>query len=277
VQGFEVRNREILPSQADGRRLAAHTSGFRSAGDAARYPRPPAHHSHRRLCAFTLVELLVVIGIIALLIAILLPALQAARTQANAIKCSSNLRSIGQFMVMYAQDNKGKVPRDYWYDQEYRDGHILWAESFARYVNKSFPTFPVLGQARDRDLGKELSKILVYQCPDFPNPAQPLDYVSNGWDISGAGGADSQPLVNVTKLKRSSDVIFLLEANAALATDMFGYHDVYTAQHLPGGSSPRAADLRDRRHRGRLNICWMDGHVSAKPARDINIWDFRQP
>jgi prepilin-type N-terminal cleavage/methylation domain-containing protein/prepilin-type processing-associated H-X9-DG protein len=70
------------------------------------HARPP-----KRLVGFTLVELLVVIGIIALLIAILLPALSGAREQANRVKCAANLRSIGQAMMLYAQENHGHYPR----------------------------------------------------------------------------------------------------------------------------------------------------------------------
>src|SRR5688572_18629259 len=75
--------------------------------NAARRPNPSCPRQAR---AFTLVELLVVIGIIALLISILMPALQRARSQAQTVACLSKIRTLTQMSIMYANENKGSLP-----------------------------------------------------------------------------------------------------------------------------------------------------------------------
>ena len=75
---------------------------------------------------FTLVELLVVIGIIALLIAILLPVLGRAKEQANRVLCLSNHRQLLLGLMYYSNDNKGKLPHCNWLGQENAAGCPGW-------------------------------------------------------------------------------------------------------------------------------------------------------
>jgi prepilin-type N-terminal cleavage/methylation domain-containing protein len=92
------------PWPADGM-LPAHADGPRSVGPDM--SRTATRHQPE---GFTLVELLVVIGVIAVLIAILLPVLSRARAQANRAVCLSNIRQLGVGILMYCNDNDGYFP-----------------------------------------------------------------------------------------------------------------------------------------------------------------------
>src|SRR5688572_30945490 len=103
----------------------------------------------RRLTsAFTLVELLVVIGIIAVLIGILMPVLSKARAQANRVACLSNIKQLGTGILMYCNDNDGYFPTCAVYDDgvafmPYPEDWVHWQQNrdidnsaIARYVGR---------------------------------------------------------------------------------------------------------------------------------------------
>src|SRR5688572_9159110 len=85
---------------------------------------------------FTLVELLVVIGIIALLISVLLPSLAAARKQAKSVTSLSNLRQIGIGLVQYRIENRGFYPVASWASMAGRP-RVRWADAIYPYMKSS--------------------------------------------------------------------------------------------------------------------------------------------
>lgn len=119
---------------------------------------------------FTLVELLVVIAIIGVLMAILLPALSKARQSAYLIKCSANLRSIGQGIAAYCAANKGSLPPSNYYKGLKVQGNEQYPpEPNQGFVHWSSFLFSDKAKLESEEAFKSLRGWDIFQCPALPN------------------------------------------------------------------------------------------------------------
>ena len=170
--------------------------------------------------AFTLVELLVVIGIIALLISILLPSLNSARQQATTLKCLANLHSIGEAINIYAISSKQSLPYGYWQPDPNDDSKSSdWAILLTSVMGKGFGTY-------GSQNGSDKSKIQgMFSCPnakldDISDSDRKLHYSCHprlmpdlaSLDTLRGGGATLKPY-KLPTIKRSSDICLIFDGS----------------------------------------------------------------
>ncbi len=134
---------------------------------------------------FTLVELLVVIGIIAILISILMPALRLVRKQSETVTCAAHLRQVGMALTLYAGANRGWLPQwsgwHCWPPRSDDPEGPAWTVELIPYIGN--PDSP------------------VYNCPSFPGPQRCRNYFLEAqW--SGRSGRDAMKLSDVTMTSR---------------------------------------------------------------------------
>jgi len=219
---------------------------------------------------FTLIELLVVIAIIALLLAILMPSLQAAKRQAQAIICRSNMRQIGLAAIFYAEANETYVPRG-----AGGDGNLLWFNRFLPYLGEEYNK----GDYRD---------VKIYRCKSYPDKRQTVCYVINAWTFRSKNDLAGTEIQHPTKLKvfmRPQSTMYLgenedgawreiIENDNGAGTDKL---DVWMPSHLPGsdveGSVPDQPSRRvaKARHKKGSNYLFADWHVEYFPTEKMSI------
>ena len=209
--------------------------------------------SRRKRSGFSLVELLVVIAIIGVLVALLLPAIQAARESARRSNCASNFRQVGIAMHQFCDTHGTHFP-----ETSHTIADKSWIYTLAPFT-------------------ESVDSIRI--CPSDPNAETRLtaklsSYVMNSWLTSEAvGGA-----VFMKKLKETSKTVVMFELADSklpiLSNDHVHSHQWFKPSNvlLKKVFGEVALDIAVDRHGGASHLLYADGHLDLVPAETIKEW-----
>ncbi len=242
----------------------------------------------RKIKAFTLVELLVVISIIALLLAVLMPALGKTRDQARSILCASNLKTIGMADIMYSQESDGWHLPAYYHDSPRDpDGYQrLWFQN---------PLFVMLADLKGRHNEEDqyiFEEEAITDTPQLKDFKCPYDkrtvengglHLEGGWLVQGSSYA-----MNMESLRpmgggwRSNKVYALKTDQVVKPAEKIHFMDgQWFVVYIQGAEYKRIWDVcgdvmgciewdsASYRHDEGANIAFYDGHVEYWPKEKI--------
>ncbi len=220
-------------------------------------PRAPATMIACRRSAFTLVELLVVLAIIALLASLLLPALGHAKAGARSIQCLGQLRQIGLAVRLYSDDHDDEFPRSQ--HSAFAHRQMPWGRAVAPQLGSSTVAWTNLLRG-------------VYRCPSDRRPT-PWSY---GLNVYFELGPEDDYLGKPETWRKTSLVphpatTIALSENASSADHIMAHFWTSRAD---------AVDVPDARHLKRSHYSFLDGHTGPRrleetfdPDRSRDLWN----